>query len=352
MDGRRTALLLAGLGAAAFAALPAGAGGQISPPSGVPVPPPGAPASPPSGEIDGGGGARAPGPAPAQLRLKLTSGGDGTVRMGDRMALVGTLRPFVPDQRAVVRLVSRGDVAKRKRIRVRRYRNTNVGRFKFKSGRLVEAGKYRFKVVKPGSPDQERAGRQTRAARIVYPDLDPGDHGTEVRILNDLLDRQGYLAPNSSGYGAATGRAVLAARKVNRMSRITNINPALLRRLAAGEAEFKPAYPNSGHHAEVDISRQVLALVDDGKAQYTFHVSTGAPGTPSDRGSFTFYSKQPGFNSVGMYYSIYYNRGEATHGYHSVPNYPASHGCIRNPIPNSRLIYNWIRLGDPMYVYG
>jgi lipoprotein-anchoring transpeptidase ErfK/SrfK len=52
-----------------------------------------------------------------------------------------------------------------------------------------------------------------------------------------------------------------------------------------------------------------------------------------------------------MYYSVYYNRGEATHGYHSVPPYPASHGCIRNPIPDSIYIYNWIDLGDKMFVY-
>ena len=43
-----------------------------------------------------------------------------------------------------------------------------------------------------------------------------------------------------------------------------------------------------------------------------------------------------------MYYSVYCNRGYAIHGYHSVPPYPASHGCVRNPIPESIFIYNWI----------
>jgi lipoprotein-anchoring transpeptidase ErfK/SrfK len=95
----------------------------------------------------------------------------------------------------------------------------------------------------------------------------------------------------------------------------------------------------------------VMVLADGGEAKYVFHVSTGAPATPSDRGHFRFYSKDPGYNSIGMFYSVYYNRGEATHGYHSVPTYPASHGCIRNPIPDSIFIYNWIDLGDKMYVY-
>ena len=89
-----------------------------------------------------------------------------------------------------------------------------------------------------------------------------------------------------------------------------------------------------------------MALADGGEAKYVFHVATGAAATPSDVGGFTFYRKDPGFNAIGMYYSVYYNRGEATHGYHSVPPYPASHGCIRNPIPDSIFIYNWIDFGQ------
>jgi lipoprotein-anchoring transpeptidase ErfK/SrfK len=52
-----------------------------------------------------------------------------------------------------------------------------------------------------------------------------------------------------------------------------------------------------------------------------------------------------------MYYSSYYNRGEATHGYKSVPTHPASHGCIRIPIPQAKQVYNWIQVGMPMFVY-
>ena len=52
-----------------------------------------------------------------------------------------------------------------------------------------------------------------------------------------------------------------------------------------------------------------------------------------------------------MYYSVYFIRGYATHGYDPVPTYNASHGCLRNPIPDSKFIYNWIDLGDSIYVY-
>jgi lipoprotein-anchoring transpeptidase ErfK/SrfK len=53
-----------------------------------------------------------------------------------------------------------------------------------------------------------------------------------------------------------------------------------------------------------------------------------------------------------MYYSVYFHGGYATHGYHSVPTYNASHGCVRNPIPDSKFIYNWIHLGESIWVYG
>jgi lipoprotein-anchoring transpeptidase ErfK/SrfK len=52
-----------------------------------------------------------------------------------------------------------------------------------------------------------------------------------------------------------------------------------------------------------------------------------------------------------MYYSSYFIGGYAIHGYASVPDYAASHGCIRIPIPSAKAVYAWIDLGDPIYVY-
>jgi lipoprotein-anchoring transpeptidase ErfK/SrfK len=52
-----------------------------------------------------------------------------------------------------------------------------------------------------------------------------------------------------------------------------------------------------------------------------------------------------------MYYSNYFIGGYAIHGYESVPDYAASHGCIRIPIPSAISVYRWISLGNPIYVY-
>ena len=52
-----------------------------------------------------------------------------------------------------------------------------------------------------------------------------------------------------------------------------------------------------------------MVLAKHGKAQYTFPVSTGAPATPTIRGHYHFYCADPGYNSEGMYYSVYCTAG-------------------------------------------
>ena len=85
-----------------------------------------------------------------------------------------------------------------------------------------------------------------------------------------------------------------------------------------------------GNHIEVDKARQVLFEVRRGRVVRIVHVSTGATGnTPVGR--WRVYRKTPGFNSLSMYYSMYFIGGFAMHGYHSVPPWPASHGCVRLP---------------------
>ena len=122
--------------------------------------------------------------------------------------------------------------------------------------------------------------------------------------------------------------------------------------LANGKGGFKLKYPGAGKHVEADLSRQVMVLADNGEVKHTFHISSGTAATPTIRGHFNFYRKEPGTNNVGMVNSVYFIRGYATHGYPSVPTHPASHGCLRNPIPNSLFIYNWIDIGDDIFVYG
>jgi hypothetical protein len=199
---------------------------------------------------------------------------------------------------------------------------------------------------------QERAAARSSRFHIRYPNPNPGDRNSKVKIFNRLLLRRGYYSTHGKSYSSKTGFAVMAFRKVNGMKRSFNASPGIFRKLADGKGSFHLHHKGAGKHVEVDISKQVMVFANHGEPQYTFHVSTGTPATPTIRGHYHFYMRQPGFNSHGMYYSVYWHGGYAIHGYHSVPPYPASHGCVRNPIPESKFIYNWVKLGMSIYVYG
>jgi hypothetical protein len=174
--------------------------------------------------------------------------------------------------------------------------------------------------------------------------------GRKTLLFNRLLQKNGYHMGDVTDYvDESTQLGIIALRKVNELPISDSYAPKLFTLLLSGRAGFQPVHQEDGRHVEVDLSRQVLALVEDGKATDVVHVSTGAFGTPT--GDYHFYEKGPGYNAKGMYYSIYYSGNYATHGYSSVPYYPASHGCVRNPEAYSVFIYNWISLGDPMYIY-
>ena len=175
--------------------------------------------------------------------------------------------------------------------------------------------------------------------------------GGLAKLFNRALQAQGFhTGTRGPRVTSGTHLAIKAFRKVNGMRWSEAYHRSIFRTLLQGKGAFKPRF-NDGRHVEVDISKQVMALVEGDTPVHTFHVSTGTGGTPTVLGSYRFYLKQPGYNSKRMYYSVYFIGGYATHGYSSVPNGRASHGCVRNPIQFSRFIYNWIDLGDPMHTY-
>jgi hypothetical protein len=172
-----------------------------------------------------------------------------------------------------------------------------------------------------------------------------------VRALQRKLKDLGYLAPVSGRFDGTTGRAVLAFRKVNGLSRISSAGASVFSRLARGRGGFKVRYPRAGKHVEFDWSRQVLVLARGARPVMILHTSSGTSATPTVFGRYRFYRREPGYNNKGMYYSIYFVGGYAIHGYSPVPTYPASHGCLRIPIPTAKRVYGWVSLGDPIYTY-
>ena len=99
------------------------------------------------------------------------------------------------------------------------------------------------------------------------------------------------------------------------------------------------------------LSKQVLVLTKGSRPFAIYPVSTGKPSTPTITGHYHFYLRSPGYNSEGMYYSFYWHNGYAVHGYASVPNYAASHGCVRTYIADQPRIYDQLNQGESIFVF-
>ena len=193
------------------------------------------------------------------------------------------------------------------------------------------------------------ARKVTRHYRIRAPYLSLGSRGDAVLALERLLAARHYALRGTNRYYAFdTYEAVLAFQKVHRLNRTGRVTSWLWPKIAASGVPH--ARVDVGSHIEVDKTRQVLFEVRDGRVKRVVHVSTGATGnTPVGR--WHVYSKTPGLNSHGMYYSNYFLRGFAIHGYATVPPYPASHGCVRTPMWFAPGFYARWGLGTTVYVF-
>src|SRR3984957_20756397 len=116
----------------------------------------------------------------------------------------------------------------------------------------------------------------TLAYRVIHMrgSLSHGAHGPAVRLLQDELARLRYEVPVSGRFDAATGRAVLAFRKVVGLERIESANAGVFQRLQHGGGHFKVRYPGDGKHVEGDLSKQVLAEIEHGKVRRIYTMSS------------------------------------------------------------------------------
>jgi lipoprotein-anchoring transpeptidase ErfK/SrfK len=283
-------------------------------------------------------------PAPVtEMTITLSGLKKNEVAILKKVTAKGTLEPATPGEEVVVSLVRSGDVVKTVTV--------GAGDGTFRAAfKITEDGPYKIRAEHIASPALDYRAVASDKFGVRYPSLRKGDKGAEVALFNDLLRKQRYLSSTGSSYTATTGRGVMAFRKVNKMKRSYTANADIFKKLAGDKGGYKVQHPGSGRHAEVSLRRQILVLAQGGKVQRIFHVSTGASSTPTIRGHFRFYRREPGYNSKGMYYSFYFIRGYAIHGYKSVPAYPASHGCVRTPIADQKRIYNWLKMGNSIFV--
>jgi L,D-transpeptidase catalytic domain len=259
----------------------------------------------------------------------------------------GFVRPYVAGQQVEVRFLRKGRVIHRVTKRLRPVNGGRVGSF-LTAYRARRAGAIAVRAVHVGTPQLATVRAPAQWLAVLKPDL---SSRTMIRVFQKGLAKLRYAVPRSGSFDSGTARAVMAYRKVRGLARTYTATREIVRDVLRGRGEFDVRYPKDGRHVEADLSRQVLALIEGDRVRRIYHISSGSPYTPTVLGRFRVYRKSPGTNANGMVHSTYFIGGYAIHGYHSVPTYNASHGCLRVPIPDAWSIYQWLGMGDVVRVY-
>ena len=201
-----------------------------------------------------------------------------------------------------------------------------------------------------------------------------GSSRAAVAALQSRLLALGFWnAGPDGGYGLTTTQSVMAFQKWKGLPATTVVDTATAVALNT-ERCFPAAGGRSGDYFEVDKSKQIAFVVRGGNVQYVFNVSTGNGKSYDEEdqknagtrvigvaitptGTFRTYREHDVARYEGDLGSLYRPKfvigGVAVHGAPRVPNYPASHGCIRVANPVMDLIWgqNLLPLRSTVWIH-
>ena len=260
----------------------------------------------------------------------------------------GFVRPYVAGQKVKVQSVLGHKVIKTDVLRVKPAKG-NVGAFTEKV-KAPSAGLVRVTVTHQRSA--QMVGFQSRRAfTVLNPQAGFGSRGTFVTLIQQRLNALHVFVPQSGVYDTYTGLAMDAYHRLLGHGVSQSLDAATVSELLDGVGSFHVRYPKDGTHVEGDLSRQLLAEIDGSQVKWIYPISSGKPSTPTVLGRFQVYYRVPGYLPDGMYYSSFFFRGYAIHGYNPAPDFPASHGCMRLPIIDAISVFDWVKMGDWVDVY-
>jgi hypothetical protein len=197
-------------------------------------------------------------------------------------------------------------------------------------------------------------GRTVSAKVVVRArTLSAGSSGPYVRGMLTALQRLRFHVPGLGySFTSQVKDVVMAFQKAYRLPRTYVFNAACWRKID-GARLIKARRSSPSTHIEVDKSRQILMIVKGGKPWGIICVSTGATGNTPE-GTFRIQQKHP-YTSSGFGGTLVRTMGFhgdfAIHGWVDVPPYPASHGCVREPIWACYWTYDNSWVGETVYVY-
>ncbi len=284
------------------------------------------------------------GPENGTVRIQVGHLHGGKAQIMSTVPVTGSVTPYVAGQRVDVTFYLNGHRVDSKTVKV------SGGSFEARI-RIEEAGKYAVSAHVKATDDVLGDTTPRKSWRVSFPSISQGKCGPVVRAFKKEMAKMGYVSGGGPCFNGRTAREVLAYRKVNGMARNQHAGQGLVKLVFAGKGGYEVQHPAAGEHAEVPLSKQVLVLAKGDRPYAIYPVSTGKPSTPTITGRYSFYRQEPGYNSEGMYYSFYWHNGYAVHGYAEVPDYAASHGCVRTFIADQPRIYEQLKYGEPIFVF-
>ncbi|GII53869.1 hypothetical protein Pth03_22580 [Planotetraspora thailandica] len=228
----------------------------------------------------------------------------------------------------------------------------------------------------PAAAQTSTAAAQVSAGAWKAPSttLKYGAKGSVVRTLQTRLKQLGYVPGKIDGvYGSGTRSAVYAFQKVQGIKPTSTVSGTTWRGLEKPKAPSVLVPKGKPTRVEVNLTKQIMVLYKGGKRKLISHISSGS-GIPyvewvvwnGKRQKFTGNAKTPTGNYKttwrvkgwhrsylgSLYNPIFFNGGIALHGATSVPLYPASHGCVRLPMPVAEILPGLVGTGVPVHVRG
>ncbi len=192
-----------------------------------------------------------------------------------------------------------------------------------------------------------------------------GARGSKVRSIQYNLIARGYWLNVNSNFDTVTQQAVWAFQKALRRPRTGWISAGDYRKLI--RSARPRALSTSGYVIELDKTRQIMMVTNNGHVDWIFNTSTGTEKpyvfagvtsiahTPTGR--FRVLGQVDGLQKgrLGSLWRPKYftSDGIAFHGSANIPPFPASHGCSR--LSNSAIDFLWatnaLPLGTAVWVY-
>jgi len=179
-------------------------------------------------------------------------------------------------------------------------------------------------------------------------------NGAETERAQWRLVELGFWIQSVDGsYGLTTRQAVMAFQKYYGLETDGVIGEQTAAMLTS-VTERPHGRADAGTLVEIDKGLQVLMFVVDGKTEWIFNASSGSeiaydepdqnsPGERQTGNSVTrnglhdvYRERDEGWweGDLGsIYRPKYFTGGIAVHGSNHVPDYPASHGCVRVSVP-------------------